>query len=30
MPAQGEPEWTLIGSITGIAFDAHFAHRCLP
>ena len=30
MPAQGKPEWTLIGSITGIALDAHFAHRCLP
>ena len=28
--AQGKPEWTLVGSITGIALDAHFAHRCLP
>jgi hypothetical protein len=28
--AQGKPEWTLVGSITGIALDAHIAHRCLP
>jgi hypothetical protein len=28
--AQGKPEWTFIGSITGIALDAHIAHRCLP
>jgi hypothetical protein len=28
--AQGKPGRTLIGSITGIALDAHLAHRCLP
>ena len=30
MPAQGKPGRTLIGPITGVALDAHFAHRCLP
>jgi hypothetical protein len=27
---QGEPDGTFIGSITGVALDAHIAHRCLP
>src|SRR6266550_141905 len=29
-PAQDESCGALVGSITGVALDAHFAHRCLP
>lgn len=28
MAPQSEPNGSLIGAISGIAFDAHFAHRC--
>src|SRR5258708_19338318 len=28
-PAQGESYGALVGSISGVAFDSHFAHRCL-
>jgi hypothetical protein len=30
VPAQDKPDGALVGSISGIAFDAHLAHRCLP
>jgi len=30
MAPQSEPNGSLIGAISGIAFDAHFAHRCPP
>src|ERR1700682_6504482 len=29
-PAQSKTYGALVGSISGIALDAHFAHRCLP
>jgi hypothetical protein len=30
VPPQDKSDGALVGSISGIALDAHFAHRCLP
>jgi hypothetical protein len=29
-PAQDKSYGALVGSVPGVALDAHFAHRCLP